>query len=123
MCRDILQISKTWLATVHLMTLPKRSLLALNFVPSKSYFRHPKAVLHVYIFTHYPGMNLIDQSCTAQIFFIIKTTCRFQCCLCTMFIRPANQTRFHWWNVIISLVRSFEKSRCMRPEGPFFASL
>ena len=38
-----------------------------------------------------------------------------------MFIRPANQTRFHWWNVIIWLVRSFEKPRCMRPEGLFFA--
>ena len=66
---DILQISKTWLSTVHLMTLPKRSLRALNFVPSKSYFRYSKAVLRVYIFRHYPGMNVIDQSCTAQIFF------------------------------------------------------
>ena len=106
-CADILQLSKTWLATVHLMKLPKRSLIALNFVPSKSYFRYPKAVLHVYIFRHYPDMNLIDQSCIAQIFFIIKTTCTFQCCLCTMFIRPANQPD--------STSGSFEKPRCMRP--------
>ena len=71
-------------------------------------------------FTRYPGMNSIDQSCTAQIFFIIKTACTFQCFLfCTMFIRPANQTRFHQWSVIIWLVRSFEKPRCMRPEVPF----
>ena len=44
---DILQVSKTWLATVHLMTLPNRSLRALNFVPSKSYFMYSTAVLHV----------------------------------------------------------------------------
>ena len=81
MCADILQLSKTWLVTVHLMTLPEpfclRALRALNFVSSKSYFRYSKAVLHVYIFRHYPGMNLIDQSCTGQIFFLSKQLTRF----------------------------------------------
>ena len=36
--------------SVHLMTLPKRSLRALNFIQSKSHFRCSKAVLHVYSF-------------------------------------------------------------------------
>ena len=41
---------KNLVHNVHLMTLPKRSLRALNFIPSKSNFRYSKALLHVYIF-------------------------------------------------------------------------
>ena len=51
LCLDILQLSKTWLTTVHVLTLPKRGLRALNFVPLKStehcYLGYPEAVLHV----------------------------------------------------------------------------
>ena len=73
---------------------------ALNFVLSKSHFRYSKAVLHVYIFRHYPGMSLIDQSCTAEIFFIIKThiSVLFVCdvqqtCQSNQILVSANQTR------------------------------
>ena len=74
-------------------------------------------------FLRYYSMNLIAQSCTAQIFLIVKTTCTFQCCFCTMFIRSANQTRFHWWNVIIWLVLSFEKPRRRSPDVPLLRSV
>ena len=74
-------------------------------------------------FRNYPGMNLIDQSCTAQIFFIIKTTCTFQCCLCTMFIGPANQTQIPPVECDNLIGRSFEKPRCVRLEGPFLRFL
>ena len=49
-CADILRLSKTWLATMHLITLPKHTLRALNFIPSKSHFRYSKAPLHAHIF-------------------------------------------------------------------------
>ena len=51
-------VSKTWLATVHLMTLPKPSLRALNFIPTKSNFRYSKALLHVYICEILPWYEL-----------------------------------------------------------------
>ena len=75
-------------------------------------------------FRHYPGMNLIDQSCTAQIFFLLsKQPARFNvvCVRCSsdLPIKP----RFHQWNAIIRLVRSFEKPRYVRPEGPFLCFL
>ena len=128
-CADILHLSKTWLATVHLHTtkaylksfklcsIPRviSGILRLFFMSTS--FRHYSGMIDKI----YPGM--IDQRCIAQIFFIIKTTCTFQCCLCTMFFRPANQTRFHYWNVIIWLVRSFEKPRCVRPEVLFLCFL
>ena len=45
-------------------------LRALNFVSSKSYFIY--SILWLFFmstfFRHYPGMNLIDQSCTVQIY-------------------------------------------------------
>ena len=53
----------------------------------------------------------------------MKITCMFQCCLFTMFTRSTNQSRFHWWNVTIWLVRSFKKAHCGSRKVPFLHSL